>query len=302
MKPEFLTPKGVAKLLPNRAPEAHKGKFGHLMVVAGSRGMTGAAGMVGWAAMRSGAGLVTVAVPASEQRLVAGIRPEYMTLPLTDTAEGTLHPRGIQELRDQIRGRGIDALAVGPGLSTHPRTVEAVLELLGEADIPTVLDADGLNALAAVDRTTVEALFKARRAPSVLTPHPGEAARILRTNIQHIQRNRVASAVQIARELGVVCVLKGRETVIADARSAFVNPTGNPGLAKGGTGDVLTGILSGLWVQRPDKGWAAPASCLAAYLHGLAADLAVQTVTEHSLLPSDVIEALPRAFQKAAAR
>jgi NAD(P)H-hydrate epimerase len=298
--PEELTLKQVSKLLPTRAADSHKGKFGHLLVVAGSRGMSGAAGLAGWAALKAGAGLVTVASPASQQRIVAGLRPELLTAALTETAEGTLHPRAIDDIQAVVRDKKIDLLALGPGLSIHPRTIEAVLDILTETALPTILDADGLNALAAVDRKTVAALFKKRSAPSVLTPHPGEIARLLRTSSTRVQKMRQAAAFELAKELGVVVVLKGHRTIISDGRSAYVNPTGNPGLAKGGTGDVLTGILGGLWAQRPDAGWALPASCLATYLHGLSADFAVERTTEHALLASDVIEALPQAFQKLA--
>jgi ADP-dependent NAD(P)H-hydrate dehydratase / NAD(P)H-hydrate epimerase len=300
MKAEELTLKQISKLLTKRPADSHKGRFGHLIVVAGSRGMSGAAALAGWAALKAGAGLVTAGAPASEQRLIAGARPELLSAPLTETAEGTLHPRAVSDVAAVIRDRKIDAMALGPGLSVHPRTVEAVLDILTEIRLPTVLDADGLNALGAVDRKTVAALFKKRSSPTILTPHPGEMARLLRTTTARVQKARLASAVELARELGAVCILKGHQTIVSDGRSAYVNPTGNPGLAKGGTGDVLTGMLGGLWAQRPDAGWALPAACLAVYLHGLAADLAVEEKTEHCLLASDVIEALPRAFQKTA--
>lgn len=291
--------------LPERDDNAHKGDFGHVLVVAGSRGMTGAAALAARAALRSGAGLVTVALPTSQQPIVAAQLPEALTLPLPETPAGTLAADAAGRIQLAHRERGYTVLALGPGLSTHPETALAVVGLLGSLALPAVVDADALNILARNARESVRKLMVRRAAPCVLTPHPGEAARLLWIKTSEVQYDRPAAAQRLARDFGVVCLLKGHGTVVADASRVLVNATGNSGLAKGGTGDVLTGIVAALWAQRllrfgpktpGDRG--IEAAALGAYLHGLAADIAARTLPKRCLLASDVIETLPQAFHE----
>ncbi|TBR21017.1 NAD(P)H-hydrate dehydratase [bacterium] len=289
--------------LPKRPRDGHKGDFGHVLVVAGSRGMTGAAVLAARGALRSGAGLVTLAVPGSQQPVVAGHLVEGMTLPLPESSSGFVRADAVAALMAAHEKRRFTALAVGPGLGSGPETGRAVLGILSSLKLPAVLDADALNLLALHPRGEVKTLVAGRGAPVVYTPHPGEMARLLRRKVDAVNADRSAAAQDFIEELGGVCLLKGRHTVIAGEGRLWVNPTGNPGLAKGGTGDALTGLIAGLWAQRvaassgdPDSGF--EAACLGAYLHGYAADEAVRKFTDRCLLASDVLDALPAAFRK----
>lgn len=292
--------------LPARPRDGHKGTFGHVLVVAGSRGMTGAAVLAARGALRSGAGLVTVAVPTSQQHVVAGHLVEGMTLGLPESTSGFVRADAVGALLAAHEKRSFTALAVGPGLGSGPETGRAVLGMLSSLKIPAVLDADALNLLALHPRGEVKTLVAGRGAPVVFTPHPGEMARLLRRKADAVNADRPAAARDLTEELGGVCLLKGRRTVIAGGGRLWVNPTGNAGLAKGGTGDALTGLVAGLWAQRVaahpdgvDTGF--EAACLGAYLHGYAADEAVRKFTDRCLLASDVLDALPAAFRKLAA-
>lgn len=287
--------------LPERPRGSHKGDFGHALVVAGSRGMTGAAALCARGVLRSGAGLVTVAVPASQQHVVAGLFPEAMTVGLPETSVGSIRADAVAVLLGAHEKRSFTAVAMGPGLGATQETGRAVLGVLSSIKVPVVLDADALNLLALHPRSEVRTLLKTRKAPVVFTPHPGEAARLLRTKVEKVNEDRSASAKGLVEELGGVCLLKGRKTVVTDGRRVWLNPTGNEGLAKGGTGDLLTGLITGLWCQRleadaDDAGF--EAACLGAYLHGHAADEAVKRWTTRCLLASDVLESLPQAFRR----
>lgn len=278
----------VAAHFSPRARDAHKGTYGHLLVVAGSLGKTGAAALAGSAAMRSGVGLVTVATPRSQQPIVATLARETMTEPLSETPVGTVALAALGTLRDLAAAR--DAVALGPGLGLAEDTQELARQLARELDRPAVLDADALTALAGhLD------VLRAARGPRCLTPHPGEMARMLGLTTDEVQSNRIEVTRTFAREHGIHCVLKGATSVIAvpDGR-VFLNPTGNPGMASGGTGDVLTGIVGGLLARR-----LAPVAALtsAVYLHGLAGDLAAARLGEESLIAGDLIDALPEAFR-----
>jgi hydroxyethylthiazole kinase-like uncharacterized protein yjeF len=256
--------------------------------------MTGAASLCAGAALRSGAGLVTLALPAGEQRAAARLgRPELMTLPLPAAPGGTAGRRAVAVILRFLEKRKVSALAVGPGLRVTRDTVFLVKELLRRVKVPVVLDADGLNALAASGRPARAA------GPLAITPHPGEAARLLKTSVGRVQADRPAAARRLARS-GAVAVLKGEGTLIADRARMFRNPTGNPGLAKGGAGDILTGVAAALVGQvrgatPAERLWRA---CLSGvFLHGLAADLAARRKTRIGLLAGDVVEALPAAFR-----
>jgi NAD(P)H-hydrate epimerase len=277
----------VAALFPPRPREAHKGTYGHLLIVGGSLGKTGAAALASRAAMRAGAGLVTTATAASQQPVVAGLVVEGMTEPLAETAAGTVALAARERVLELAAAR--DAVALGPGLGLDPDTQALVRRLVCELDRPLVLDADALTAIAG----RLE-LLRAAPAPRCLTPHPAEMARLLGTSVPDVQRDRVASARAVATGYAVHVVLKGAITVIAAADGrVFLNPTGNPGMASGGTGDVLTGIAGALLAREmppPD------ALVAAVYLHGLAGDLAAARLGEESLVASDLIAFLPDAF------
>jgi NAD(P)H-hydrate epimerase len=278
----------VRPLFPPRELDAHKGRFGHLLVVAGSLGKTGAAVLAGRAALRSGVGLCTIAAPASQQPVVAAQAPEYMTEALPETAARSLS----LESRDRILelARRMDAVALGPGLSLDPEAQELARVLIRELDQPMVVDADALSALAGhLD------LLRHAAGPRALTPHPGEMARLLGVTIEAVQADRIELTRAFARAHGAAIALKGAHTVIAgpDGHVA-INPTGNPGMAKGGSGDVLTGIVGALLAREIGPAAALQAGC---YVHGLAADVAVRERGEYGMLASDIIEGVPAALR-----
>jgi NAD(P)H-hydrate epimerase len=277
-----------------RAVTAHKGDFGHVLLVAGSRGKTGAAALSGAAALRMGSGLVTVATPASSQPVVASMVPEIMTEPLPETDTGALSSRALDYGRFAKLLEGKSVLAMGPGLSTHPETAQFVRAVLEQFDLPLVLDADALNALAG----QLESLRHRRSRRVVLTPHPGEMARLLGTTSAEVQRQRLQVAQKFARDFEVFVILKGHRTVVAAPHGeVWVCPTGNPGMASGGTGDLLTGMVAGALAQFPEAP-AAQAACLAVFLHGLAGDLAAEVQGEQGLIASDILQALPAAWRR----
>lgn len=280
----------VAHHFPPRARAAHKGTYGHLLVVAGSVGKTGAAALAADGALRSGAGLVTVATAASQQPIVASLLLEAMTAPLPEgTAAGCIGDVAWPALTELASAR--DAIAVGPGIGLDPQVQEVVRRLIAEARVPMVVDADALTALAG----HLEVLRKAA-APRCLTPHPGELARLLGTGVAEVQRDRIGVARSFATTHHVHLVVKGATSVVATPDgTVLLNPTGNPGMASGGTGDVLTGV-TGAFLARG----LAPGDALASavYLHGLAGDIAAERVGEESLIARDVIAALPDAFRR----
>ncbi len=278
----------AARAYPPRLPGAHKGDFGYLLVVGGSVGKSGAAALAGSAALRAGAGLVTVATAREALPFVAAQRAELMTEPLPSTAEGALARSALARALELAGER--DAVALGPGLGQAGETQAFISEFARRCPKPIVVDADGLNALAVAGAE----LLRERSAATVLTPHPGEMARLSGRTIREVEADRVGVARLLAERTRAVVVLKGQRTVIADPSGRVaINPTGNPGLAKAGSGDVLTGI-SGALLARGLSGW--EAAIAAVYLHGLAGDLARDRFGEESLLAGDVIESLPRAI------
>src|SRR5208282_3164599 len=282
------TPPDFAALLALRALDANKGSYGHVLVIGGSVGKAGAAAMAGFAALRAGAGLSTVATAKSVLATVAGFHPELMTEPLAETEHGTISLRAL--------GAGLDALldrktlAIGPGISRNSETAEFVREIVKRGSNPLVVDADALNAFEGV-----AAKLNGRGRIVVITPHPGEMSRLTGLTIAEIQANRLEVARKFAREHELIVVLKGHRSFIAAPDGAvWVNPTGNPGMATGGTGDVLTGMVAGLIAQHPQH--ALEATALAVYLHGLAGDLACASMGENSLVATDLVRFLPQAF------
>mgnify|MGYP005831821733 CR=1 FL=1 len=276
----------VETILPSRQPESHKGDFGHLLLVGGSPGKTGAVAMAGDAAVRSGAGLVTVGVPASLNSILENKLTEAMTLPLDDE-EGYLSHKCWSKIKDILSK--FTAIAIGPGLDTKTTTAEFFLKLVAETDLPMVIDADALNILASNPQ-----LLPLKNKKVVLTPHPGEASKLLGSTSRQVQDDRMTSARKIAERTDAVVLLKGARSIIAtpDGKLA-VNPTGNPGMASGGTGDVLTGIIGALLAQG-----VAPfeSACAAAWLHGRAGDIAEEIKGAISLKATDILDCLPLSF------
>ena len=276
--------------LPRRA-EGNKGDYGHALIVAGSVGKSGAAVLASWAALRAGAGLVTVATPEPVLPMVAAHTPEVMTEPLAATRAGTISERSLEGGLFARLVSGKRAIAIGPGLTTQDETRNFIRAIVADRSVPMILDADGLNAFAG-------------RAPELkrseghlcITPHPGEMARLLGCTAREVQSRRVEAAQHAARDWNAIVVLKGAGTVIASPDGGtFINSTGNPGMASGGTGDALTGILAALTAQ-----YGATESRLLAfgvYLHGLAGDIAYADNGEAPLMASDLIRAIPRAYR-----
>jgi NAD(P)H-hydrate epimerase len=277
-----------------RAADAHKGSYGHLLLVAGSVGKTGAAILAGQAALRSGAGLVTIATPEPVLPLIASLQPEYMTEPLAATEAGSVAKSAFAPGAFGSTLRDKEVLAVGPGLGQHPETEEFVRLAVGELDVPIVLDADGLNAF----RAHGDLLARRKSAHLVVTPHPGEMARLLGSSIADVQNDRVESAVNAARRWNAHVVLKGFHTVVASPEGrVFINTTGGPALAKGGSGDVLTGHLGALLCQFGTQELHRVVA-LGVYLHGSAADLLAESADPSGVLAGEVGHALPYARRK----
>lgn len=279
----------IGGVIPARPKDAHKGRYGHLLVVAGSVGKTGAAILACLGALRGGTGLVTCALPATQQPVVAARLAEAMTEPLPETVAQTLSAKALDRLLE-LAGR-MDAVAVGPGAGLEPETQAMVREVIQAAERPMVVDADALTAL--VGHLP---LVRQARGPRLLTPHPGEAARLLGQSIADVQADRIETARRLAAETGAVIALKGTATLVASPDGEVtLNPTGNPGMATGGMGDVLTGLAGGLLAQ----GLAPEVALRAAvYLHGLAGDLTAAERGEAGLLAGDVAEALPAAIRR----
>lgn len=283
----LLSARSVRALLPARPAGAHKGTFGHLLVVAGSAGKAGAAVMAGRSALRAGTGLVTIAPTAEARPAVEAQCLEAMVETSLVSPERGLAEGDRRRLDALLAGK--TAVAIGPGLSTATGARAAVLHLVSTLRLPAVLDADGLNALAEAKDG-----FRPGGAPLVLTPHPGEMARLLGIANADVQADRVGAARAAAARFGAVVILKGARSVVADPDGrVFVNPTGNPGMASGGTGDALTGVVGGLLAQGLG---ALDAARLGVYLHGLAGDLAAEEKGLAGLVCSDLIDALPRAI------
>jgi NAD(P)H-hydrate epimerase len=263
----------ISKLLPRRKTNSHKGDYGRALIVAGSVGMTGAAVLAAKSALRSGAGLVYLAVPKDLVKTVDALVPEVITIPFSD-----------------IKKVKANAVAVGPGLGVSKGTRRLLASVLA-MKVPTIIDADALNVIA-----RNPGMLRNRKTETILTPHPGEMARLIGRNTQYVQHHRVACARQIARKFNCIVVLKGAGTVIADRYGDIdVNKTGNPGMATAGVGDVLAGMIVGFRAQ----GLACWGSAVAGvYLHGLAGDLAARDKGQYGMIASDLLEQIPYAIQK----
>ncbi len=285
-----ITARDIAPLVGPRPADSNKGNFGHVLVIGGSLGKSGAAAMAAFSALRVGAGLSTAAIPLSVLPTVAGFHPELMTEPLEETKAGSIALNALEHIEELAKGKTV--LAIGPGVSRNSETAECVRELVRTARIPIVLDADGLNAF----EGEAGELNRAGR-ELVITPHPGEMARLAGCSIADVQRDRIEIARAFAADHSLIVVLKGNRTLIAKPDGeVWVNTTGNPGMATGGTGDILTGMVSGMIAQHPAK--VVEAVIAAVHLHGLAGDVAKETMGEHSLVATDLITALPEAFRR----
>lgn len=277
--------------LPPRPVEGHKGTFGRVLVVAGSIGMTGAAALVGRAALRAGAGLVRVATARSALPIVASIEPSYTTLPLPEDAAGRISSKAVNAILNAAQENDIVAIGPGMGQSTGLRAV--VETLIQQEGLRLLVDGDGLNNL-----SKLSGWPKKRKADLVLTPHPGEMKRLWSSLFREdMPKDRQQTATQMAQITQAVVALKGAGTVVTDDRHIYVNTTGNPGMGTAGAGDVLTGIISALMGQGLSN---LDATILGVYVHGLAGDIAAARLGQVSLIATDIIDALPDAFRKTA--
>jgi hydroxyethylthiazole kinase-like uncharacterized protein yjeF len=285
-----ITARDVGPLIGPRPAESNKGNYGHVLVAGGSLGKAGAPAMAGMAALRAGAGLSTVATPKSVLGTVAGFHSELMTEPLPETDAGTISTSALNRVEQLAKGKSV--LAIGPGISRDPQTAELVRALAAQLQLPMVVDADGLNAF---EGRTNELNGKGRTI--VITPHPGEMARLAGCTIAQVQSNRLEVARNFAREHELIVVLKGHRTLVVEADGeAWVNTTGNPGMSTGGTGDILTGMVAGMIAQHAKQVFVAVLA--AVHLHGLAGDVMRERVGEHSLVATDLLEGLPEAFRR----
>jgi hydroxyethylthiazole kinase-like uncharacterized protein yjeF len=283
---ELLTPEQVKDLVEPRAADSHKGDFGRVTIIAGSRGKTGAAHLAGMAALRSGAGLVTIATPASCLPVVASMAPEFMTEPLNESKEGMVAPAALE----RVLAMRHDVIACGPGLGRGAGVAEFVRGLISKVDVPLVLDADALSVLA----DDPSGLIGREDRDVIITPHPGEMARLVSLPVEEVQANRIEVATNFSTTHHVYVVLKGHRSIIATPEGhVFINPTGNAGLATGGTGDVLTGMIAAWLAQLLD----AEAACrLAVFLHGAAGDIAEVEEGQVSMTATDVLDRLGDAL------
>ena len=279
--------------------DAHKGDFGTVLVLAGSDGMLGAAVLCARAATRSGAGLVRVGLPRALVSLLPLAVPEAMTFARASgdrVAGAAMGVAAMRTLRQQLAAA--DAVVVGPGMTTQAATRQLVSLVLQHSEVPVVLDADALNVLAPLPRQLSGRPLSCRplsgRAPIVLTPHPGEAGRLLGVATQDVQADRDAAVLELCQRSGAIVVLKGAETLVADGERCYRNRTGNPGMASGGSGDVLSGMLGAMLA----RGLAAfDAACLAVHCHGQAGDLACKRQGEHGMVASDIVDAIAKVLQ-----
>ena len=276
------------QILKKRSEDIHKKALAKVLVVAGSKGMTGAAVLTCKAALRAGAGMVCLAFPKSLKEIYKDLLIEALTLPCPATKQGTLSKRALKSILE--KSKEYDVVAIGPGLSQNPETQLLIRSLLPKLEKPVILDADGINA---IKDTRV---LRQRKIPTIITPHPGEMARLLGIRVEAVQKDREHIAVGAAKKFRSIVVLKGYNTVIASKQgNVVVNKTGGPALATAGTGDVLLGIMSVLWAE--NLAYPFESAATAVHLHGLAGDLAAKELGERAEIASDVIKYLPKAFK-----
>jgi hydroxyethylthiazole kinase-like uncharacterized protein yjeF len=288
LKLDLVERETILPYFARRRKNTHKGTYGHLFILSGSFGKTGAAIMAGKAALKMGAGLVTLGVPESCLPIVARSMIELMTEPLPETSARTLSAEALDRVTNLLQGK--NALLIGPGISTHPSTAELILSLLPKLGLPTVIDADALNILA-MKPEAIKSLAK----PVVLTPHPGEFARLLKLSIRDVLQRRLELAPRFAQENSAYLVLKGYRTLVATPEGdVFVNPSGNPGMATAGSGDVLSGMIASMLIQEKKP---LEAILAAVYVHGLSGDIGAEKLGEKALTAGDIIRYLPPAVK-----
>ena len=276
--------------LPPRSPDAHKGTFGTVLIIGGSRGMAGAVALGGMAALRSGAGLTRIACPHEILATVAGFEPSYLTLPLPEDRDGRIAAAARPVIEAHLSG--VTAVAVGPGLGQSDELRELITDLYRHLPLPLVVDADALNLLASLPQGCPAVSADRAR---VLTPHPGEFARLSKLTTSQVQADREKCVLDLAQQLGAVVLLKGARSLISDGKQLGVNTTGNNGMATGGTGDVLTGLIAALLAQGMHP---FDAAYLGAHLHGLAGDLAADALSRPGLIASDLPDYLCAAWKQ----
>jgi hydroxyethylthiazole kinase-like uncharacterized protein yjeF len=276
------------KFLKDRKKDTHKGDYGHLLIIGGSPGLTGAVCLAGISALRSGCGLVTIGIPETLNHIIEIKLTEVMSLPLPETEEHFISEKAVDKVLKFINEK-IDAVLIGPGISLNSETKKFVNKIITEIDRKLIIDADALKIIS----ENIDILKKLKVKP-VLTPHPGEMKYLTGFEISYIQKNRKEIAEKFAREYNVVLVLKGYRTVVTDGKNTYINLTGNPGMATAGSGDVLAGIIGSFLAQGEDEFISAKYGVL---IHGLAGDIAVKEKGETSLIASDIIEKLPFVFK-----
>ncbi|MDR1159690.1 MAG: NAD(P)H-hydrate dehydratase [Syntrophomonadaceae bacterium] len=288
IKTNLLTEKLVQTFIKTRPREVYKGSFGHLLAIGGSMGMSGAITMTAQAALKIGAGVITAAVPEAVAGIVAGHSPEIMTLPLPQTSDAQISTAAVPQLINFLSKATV--CTIGPGMGRYPEAYDIVSLILKESDLPVVIDADALNAL----KDDISMVTN-RSAPVVLTPHPGEFSTLTGLSTTRIQSDRIGTAREFAQKWGVILVLKGNKTIIAlPSGEAFMNLTGNPGMATAGSGDVLTGIIGGLIAQNLEV---SSAALVGVYVHGAAGDLGVLSQGQRGLVAGDLIKYLPQVIK-----
>ncbi len=275
-----------------RKKDTHKGDYGHVFIVAGSRGLTGAASLCASATLRSGAGLVTLGIPFSLNIAMEVKLTEPMTYPLPETPKGTLSLKARKDILNKVSDS--DVVVLGPGLSCNPETKQLIRELIVKIKKPMVLDADALNAV-----SEGVSILKKIKNEYIVTPHPGEMARLIEKKVSYVRSNRATIAKKFSSQYNAVVVLKGYGTVVAQKNRTYINKTGNPGMATAGSGDVLAGVIAGFLSQGLK---AFDAARIAVYIHGLAGDLAAKEKTEPGLIAGDILEKLPEAIKRADTR
>ncbi|MCK4233825.1 NAD(P)H-hydrate dehydratase [candidate division WOR-3 bacterium] len=280
----------LRRFIPWRAPSLHKGAFGRILIIAGSTGMTGAAAMAATSALRAGAGLVYLAIPEHLNPILETKCTETITIPVPQTEEGSISLNAYTKIMDEIKK--VDVVAIGPGMSQHPETQKLIRKIVENANAPLLVDADGINALVGYTK-----VLKKRKKPTVITPHPGEMARLINRDVREIVRNKVNLSQKYAQDWRVTIVLKGAPTVIAEQDGKFwLNSHVNSGLATAGSGDVLTGLIIGFLAQRTTP---LAASVSGVYIHSLAGEILKEKIGEHSLIAGDLIDTIPQAIIKA---
>jgi NAD(P)H-hydrate epimerase len=292
----ILSSSFVRRVVTARNADSQKYDFGHVMVVAGSRGMMGAAVLCAHGALRCGAGLVTLAAPGEElSRIIPQLRPEVMTLALPEH-KGAVVKAAVKTLEQYIVNRHVSSVVVGPGMGSSAHGEQFFKHLFSLITIAMVLDGDALTVIAR--SPVLQQALRTMKTPVVMTPHTGELSRLLHCSLSEIAKDRIHAAVECACQYRVICVLKGHNTVITDGKNVFINKTGNPGMATAGSGDVLAGMTGAFYAQvlKPQL---LHASLTAVFLHGMAGDLAAKEKTQIAMTAGDIIDYLPRAIKKA---